>query len=72
MAHYTDTTHATHFGLRSALRNWIERVRHAYAKERAYAVTFNQLDALSDHELHDIGLSRSDITDIARATAARV
>ncbi|ATG48795.1 DUF1127 domain-containing protein [Celeribacter ethanolicus] len=70
MAHFTDTTRTSGFGF--SLRNMVARLREAHARQRAYADTYNQLNALSDHELHDIGLGRSDIMDIARQTAARI
>ncbi|PTQ76039.1 DUF1127 domain-containing protein [Celeribacter persicus] len=70
MAHFTDTTRASGFGY--SLRTMFARLREAHVRQRAFTETYNQLNALSDHELHDIGLGRSDIMDIARQTAARV
>ena len=48
---------------------WIEDIRLANARHAAYARTFKELSALTDRELSDIGISRSDIADIARRGA---
>ncbi len=40
-----------------------------HAKYRAYHSTAKTLAKLTNHELHDIGLERCDIHDIARRTA---
>lgn len=72
MAHYTEITHTAGTGLVAAVRNIAEGIRLSFARQRAFTTTYNQLDALSDHELADIGLGRSDILDIARETAARI
>jgi uncharacterized protein YjiS (DUF1127 family) len=34
-------------------------------RRRAYWTAFQELSAYSDHELHDIGIDRVDIPDIA-------
>ncbi len=39
------------------------------AQHRAYASTVNQLVALSDRDLTDMGIHRADIHDIARQAA---
>jgi uncharacterized protein YjiS (DUF1127 family) len=72
MAHYTDISRTAGTGLISVVRNMFEGIRLSFARQRAFTTTYNQLDALSDHELADIGLSRGDILDIARETAARI
>ena len=48
------------------------RLREAFAAYRVYLETRNELEALSDRELADLGISRLNIRDIARqaATAA--
>lgn len=40
-------------------------------RSRVYRKTFNELNAMSDRELADIGLSRIQIADIAADTAAQ-
>ena len=72
MAHTAHTTRSTGFGFARFLGETLDNIRLSFARQRAYTQTFNQLDALSDHELNDIGLGRSDIRDIARDTASRV
>nr|WP_319248018.1 DUF1127 domain-containing protein [uncultured Celeribacter sp.] len=73
MAHIAHPTARTSgFSLSRMIRTAVEGIRLSYARQRAYSTTFNQLDALSDHELSDIGLGRSDIIDIARAAARAV
>ncbi len=42
------------------------RLRKAFADYRAYLATYDELNALSDHELADIGLSRLNVRDVAR------
>ncbi|WP_460272569.1 DUF1127 domain-containing protein [Celeribacter sp. ULVN23_4] len=70
MAHFTADANATGFGF--SPRSLFARLRDVQARHRAFTKTYNQLNALSDHELNDIGLGRSDILDIARETAARL
>ena len=41
-------------------------IRQAIADHRAYLATFGELNALSDRELADIGLSRLNVRDVAR------
>jgi uncharacterized protein YjiS (DUF1127 family) len=36
---------------------------------RAYRNAFRELSSYSDHELHDIGIDRADIPEIAQLTA---
>lgn len=64
MAHVIST--APSLSLTARIRRAAEGVLHAWALHREYQRTFNELDALSDHELADIGVRRSDIADIAR------
>jgi uncharacterized protein YjiS (DUF1127 family) len=70
------TTHHTHRlhegsvaaqglgGLWSGLSAWI-------AQYRSYRRTLNELSALSDRDLTDMGLHRSNIPDVAREAAYR-
>ena len=46
------------------------RLRQAIADYRVYVATRNELEALSDHELADIDVTRANIADIAREAAA--
>ena len=42
-------------------------LRQSFADYREYLATYEELSALSDHRLADIGLSRLNIREIARA-----
>ncbi|KIC20811.1 DUF1127 domain-containing protein [Leisingera sp. ANG-Vp] len=52
--------------LTARIRSAFEGVIDSWMKAREFQRTYNELDALSDHELSDIGVRRSDIADIAR------
>ena len=42
------------------------RLRQSFADYRAYQATYEELNALNDRELADLGLSRADVRDVAR------
>jgi uncharacterized protein YjiS (DUF1127 family) len=42
------------------------RLRQAFADHRKFLATYDELNALNDRELADIGLSRLDVRDVAR------
>ena len=42
------------------------RLRQAFADHRKYLATYDELNALSDRELADLGLSRLNVRDVAR------
>ncbi len=44
----------------------ISRIRKAIADYRLYAATLDELRQLSDRDLADLGIARSDIVGIAR------
>ena len=41
------------------------RLRQSFADHRKYQATYDELNALSDHGLADLGLSRLNIRDVA-------
>lgn len=47
----------------------IDRTRVAIAQYRSYRHTLAELEALSNRELSDLGLSRASIRDVAREAA---
>ena len=47
----------------------IDRARTAIAQYRSYRQTLTELDALSNRELADLGLTRALIRDAARTSA---
>ena len=61
--------HATHL---NAYADYVEqpgvfaRLRQAFAAQRAYLATYEELDALSDRALADLDLSRLNVRDVAR------
>jgi uncharacterized protein YjiS (DUF1127 family) len=46
-----------------------ETLKSRYAKWRRYSRTVSELEALSNRDLADLGLSRSDIYRVAREAA---
>jgi uncharacterized protein YjiS (DUF1127 family) len=42
------------------------RLRKTFADQRKYLATYDELNALNDRELADIGLSRLNVRDVAR------
>jgi uncharacterized protein YjiS (DUF1127 family) len=42
------------------------RLRQSFADHRRYLAIYDELNALSDRELADIGLSRSSVREVAR------
>jgi uncharacterized protein YjiS (DUF1127 family) len=42
------------------------RLRQSFDNRRAYLATYDELNALNDRELADIGLSRLNVRDVAR------
>ncbi len=51
---------------------WVAQVQAARAKRKVYNITFNELSALSNAELADIGLNRSMIKSVARSAADNI
>lgn len=49
----------------------LARLRQAFAEYRVYVETRNELDALSDRELADLGIARFAIDEVARNAAHR-
>ena len=47
---------------------WLARARKALADRRAYLRTLDELSALTDRELADLGIARFAIRDVARAS----
>ena len=67
---YTTYGNATRTaGLRDRLTARIDAARADYAKWRTYRTTVNELSALSNRDLADLGLSRSMISSVAHEAA---
>ena len=54
-----------HYARPAAELGLFARLRTAYADFRSYIATFDELNALSDRELADLGLSRLNVRDVA-------
>ena len=66
----TDTTYVSTAGsLRDRVAGRIASARTGYGKWRVYRQTLNELTALTDRDLADLGLHRGEIDRIARDAA---
>lgn len=54
---------------RSIFHQMRDRIRQALAKRRVYRTTFFELAALTDRELRDLGITRSNIKRLALEAA---
>ncbi|WP_377192696.1 DUF1127 domain-containing protein [Ruegeria meonggei] len=65
MAH---TATAPHGGINlvARLAEFVTKAKETYALRAEFNRTYSELQGLSDRELHDIGVRRCDISDIAR------
>lgn len=64
-----DTTPVRRSSLMANAFSFFARFNAALKEQAMYLKTVRELEQLSDRELSDIGLGRSDIHDAARATA---
>ncbi|WP_323775803.1 DUF1127 domain-containing protein [Leisingera sp.] len=65
MAHVISTAYSPQ-SLTARIRAAVASLADSWDKAREYQRTYNELDALSDHALSDIGVRRDDIADLAR------
>lgn len=56
-------------GLGAFVRNAVEALRHRMATQATFARTYRELAQLSDRDLADLGIHRSQIRSIAREAA---
>lgn len=68
-AYSTQPGHAFDTGIEFGRVRWLADLRRAWARRRAYVATRDELDALTDRDLSDLGISRLSIRDIAREAA---
>lgn len=54
-------------GARDVEQPALDRLLQSYTDRREYLSTRRQLDALSDRQLADIGLSRANVEEVSRA-----
>jgi uncharacterized protein YjiS (DUF1127 family) len=68
MAHVTEIFHAP-VGIADRLSARIAEFKNHLATRAMYRATVNELDALSDRELADLGISRGSIRHMAQVAA---
>lgn len=66
---YVNSTRVAHSSVFERVSGLFAGFAAAVQRRRVYAQTLNELRALSDRELMDLGISRSMITEIARDAA---
>ena len=66
---YVNTTQAARKGLLDRLAVYKDSVVASMQQRRVYLRTVAELNACTDRELSDLGISRLSITDIAREAA---
>lgn len=66
MAQYIETQTLPSGALKARFSQWLEQFSEQRKLAREYRRTFNELDALRDRELADLGIARADISRIAR------
>jgi|AntAceMinimDraft_12_1070368.scaffolds.fasta_scaffold131399_2 uncharacterized protein YjiS (DUF1127 family) len=71
MSYTTATTATPSFDVTAKLRSMAEGYRAHRADMRAARQTFNELSAMTDRDLADIGIARSEIRHIASQTVAQ-
>jgi uncharacterized protein YjiS (DUF1127 family) len=71
MSYTTATTATPSFDVTAKLRTLFEGFRANRADMRAARQTFNELSAMTDRDLADIGIARGEIRHIASQTVAQ-
>lgn len=65
----TDFGRNAHHGLSAIVQNWFSQFRMERVKRAKYNHVYDELMRLTDRDLSDIGIARSDVADIARRAA---
>ncbi len=60
------------FNLTALVESWIKNIRSARARRVAFNRTYGELQKMTDRELVEFGLYRSDLVDLARHHVAAV
>jgi uncharacterized protein YjiS (DUF1127 family) len=66
---YMNNTRAADFGLRARISAVLDSLGERTQRYRLYRTTVNELNQLSDRELADLGIHRSQISSIANEAA---
>ena len=69
MAYVNSTSRAASFSLADRFSGVVARVKADLARRAVYNQTVRELAALSDRELSDLGLARTDIRSVAHEAA---
>jgi uncharacterized protein YjiS (DUF1127 family) len=70
MAYVSSTSHGS-LGLRQRFADFVQSVRAARKARAVYLQTLEELSALTDRDLADLGIARISIEDVAREAARR-
>jgi uncharacterized protein YjiS (DUF1127 family) len=66
---YANNSRAAAFGLADRFASFVASMKISAAKRNTYEKTVRELNALTDRELTDLGISRLSIEDVARVAA---
>jgi uncharacterized protein YjiS (DUF1127 family) len=68
---FVSSTSVPSLGLRQRYADFVQRLRAARKARAVYIQTLEELSALTDRDLADLGIARISIEDIAREAARR-
>jgi uncharacterized protein YjiS (DUF1127 family) len=72
MAHITfHAPRVAHIDLGAIVRTKVAEVKEALARRAEYRAVYNELAAMTDRDLADIGISRGMIEDVAHQAACK-
>lgn len=66
---YVNSTGSVNAGVADRFSGLVKAVKDALARRRVFNQTLFELHRLSDRDLTDLGMSRSNLTEVARAAA---
>jgi uncharacterized protein YjiS (DUF1127 family) len=66
---YVNTSRAASLSLADRFPGFIANLKATFARRAVYMQTVRELDALTDRELADLGISRLDVPTLAREAA---
>ena len=72
MAHASNNIDQTQSALTARIGGMFDGLRARRARRRVYRTTFHELSALSNRELADLGLSRTEIRRVAYQAAHKI
>ena len=67
---FVDNIHRFEDALVDRMRDSFEEARRQHKMRKSYRRTYDELNALSERDLTDLGLARADIHDLAKRAAA--